>query len=396
MVKYTLFYFHVHQPLRLRKFSIFHDSEKSVWDAYFDFQLNRNIFVRVAKKCYYPATQTIYEKILEYDGKFKVAFSITGIWLEFAQKWAPTMIDLFRALVDTGCVEMLEETYYHSLASLYEDKTEFREQVKMHREIIESLFGVTPTVFRNTEAIYDNTIAYEVENMGYKGIITEGTSKILGWRSPNYLYKSKWGNIRVLLRNFQLSDDIAFRFTARSWPEWPLTADKYARWLRDSDGDIVNVYVDYETFGEHHWPETGIHEFLRHLPTEVLKHGCEFITPSEAIEKFEVRGEIDVPFAISWADQDRDVSAWLGNKLQHQCFKELREIEPYVKKSNNPELLHVWRVLQTSDHLYYLSMKSGSDGEVHHYFSPYGNPYDAFINYINIIRDLKRRVGMPV
>ena len=388
----TTFYFHVHQPVRLKKYSIFHDSCSTPWDAYFDQELNQSIFWRATKKCYYPATQILHEKVLEYDGRFKVAFSITGVWLEMAQKLTPYIVDLFRAMLDTDSVELLGETYYHSLAGLYDEKEEFREQVKMHREIMKDVFGVEPRVFRNTEAIYDNNIASEIERMGYKGIITEGSSRVLGWRSPNYLYRNKDGNMKVLMRNFQLSDDIAFRFSSRNWHCWPLTAEKFADWLKGAEGDIVNIYVDYETFGEHHWPENGIHDFLKHLPGRVLEAGSGFSTPSEAVDRFDARSEVDVPFAISWADQDRDVSTWLGNKLQHQCFKELRDLEGAVKARGDPDIQHIWRLLQTSDHLYYLSTKTASDGEVHQYFSPYGSPYDAFVNYVNIIRDMARRI----
>lgn len=392
MTQWVSLYFHIHQPLRLNKFSIYHDTGKSMVDAYFDKGLNREIFNRVAKKCYYPTTKSILEKIMELEDQYRVAFSITGEWLGFAQQWAPNIIDLFRALVETDQVELLGETYYHSLSGLYEDKTEFREQVNMQRDFIRDIFGVNPVVFRNTEAIYDNTIAHTVESMGFRGIITEGANHILGGRSANYLYRNKDGGLKTILRNFKLSDDIAFRFSTRTWPEWPLTADKFADWVQQTPGDIVNIYVDYETFGEHQWPETGIHDFLHYLPEFILKNNVKFSTPSETIERFEVKGEVDVPSAISWADEARDVTTWLGSPLQQQCFNELKGMEGMVKATGNSYLIHIWRLLQTSDHLYYLSTKTASDGEVHKYFSPYGSPYDAFINYVNIIRDLKMRI----
>lgn len=385
------FYFHIHQPVRLRKFSIYHDGQRSMKKAYFDDGLNKEIFSRVAKKCYLPATKAIFENLVEYDGAYRMAFSITGVWVEYAKRYAPGLLDLLRAMVDTGAVTLLGETYYHSLSGLSEDKTEFIEQVKAHSDLMEEQFGMKPQVFRNTEAIYDNSIAEAVHKMGFKGMITEGAEDILKGRSPNYLYTDKTGKLPVILRNFKLSDDIAFRFSARSWDGWPLTAAKFAKWVKSTPGDLVPIYVDFETFGEHQWPETGIHKFLDELPGELLKKDVEFRNPHSSIEKFETKGELDVPFAISWADESRDVTTWLGNPLQQQCFNELRDMEGIIKEQEDEELLHVWRMLQTSDHLYYLSTKTQADGEVHRYFSPYGSPYDAFVNYINIIRDIKHR-----
>ena len=250
-----------------------------------------------------------------------------------------------------------------------------------------------PKVFRNTEAIFDNRIAKEVERMGFKGIITEGTEKVLGWRSPNYLYRAKGTNIKVLLRNYRLSDDIAFRFSARDWVGFPLTADKFASWIASCDGDVVNIFMDFETFGEHQWPETGIFDFLRHLPAEILRfENNRFVTVSEVVNTFEPVGEIDVPFAISWADTERDVSTWLGNDMQITCFNELKELGRKIKEKGDENLLKIWRLLQTSDHLYYLSTKGFADGDVHKYFNPYSTPYEGFINYMNILQDLKQRV----
>ena len=391
MAKVLSLYFHVHQPNRLRKFSIYHDSHRSIRKAYFDDGLNKEIFLRVTKKCYLPATKLLFQNLVEYEDRFRVAFSITGVWVEYAKRWAPALLDLFRAMVDSGHVTLLGETYYHSLASLYEDKTEFVEQVKDHKTLIKDIFGKEPKVFRNTEAIYDNSIAQTVKKMGFNGMITEGADHILNGRSPNHIYRDRDKKLPVILRNFKFSDDIAFRFSARSWEGWPLTAEKFANWVKQAPGDLATVYVDYETFGEHQWPETGIHKFLQDLPKEVLKRDIDFLTPLMCIKRFKPKGELDVPLAISWADQSRDVSTWLGNPLQQQCFDELRDMEKMVKETKDEELLHTWRLLQTSDNLYYLSTKTQADGEVHRYFSPYGSPYDAFVNYVNIIRDLKHR-----
>ena len=321
------FYFEVHQPMRLNKFSVFNIGNNNTESTYFDSKLNKEIFIKVAKKCYLPTNNLLLNLINKYDGKFRISFSLTGTFVEFCEQFIPELIDSFKDLFRTGAVDMIEETYYHSLSSLYDDMDEFQEQVKMHGQMIKRLFNYKPRVFRNTEAIYDNRIAKKVEEMGYKGIITEGTEKILQWRSANFLYKPINANLKVLLRNYTLSDDVGFRFSARMWPGHPLTADKYANWMAKSEGNLINLFMDYETFGEHHWTETGIFEFLEHFPGEALKHDhLDFVTVREAIERYEPVGEIDVPWAISWADADRDVSTWLGNDMQIACFNELKNI----------------------------------------------------------------------
>jgi len=387
-------YFEVHQPMRLNKFSVFHIGNNTHHSEYFDRKLNEQIFTKVAKKCYIPTNNLILDLIRRYDGEFRVSFSLTGTFVEYCQEFMPDVLESFKELFKTGAVDFIEETYYHSLSSLFEKLDEFEEQVKMHRQMIKQNFNYIPKVFRNTEAIYDNRIAKKIADMGYKGIITEGTEKILGWRSPNYLYKPKNADIKVLLRNYTLSDDVGFRFSARGWKGWPLTADKYAGWMAHTPGDLVNLFMDYETFGEHQWTETGIFKFLEHLPEEVFKRGhMDFVTVSTACEKYESVGEIDVPWAISWADEDRDVSTWLGNDMQHACFDELKNIGHEIKQKNDPELLRTWRKLQTSDHLYYCSTKGLADGDVHAYFSPYDGPYDGFINYMNILQDLKQKMA---
>jgi alpha-amylase len=307
------------------------------------------------------------------------------------------LLETFRQLAETGCVEFLNQTYYHSIASLYPEKDEFIEQVKMHRQTVKSLLGYTPNVFENTELLYNNTIAKIVENLGYKGIFMEGVEKVLGEKSPNYIYTPKGcKNIRVLMRNYKLTDDIGFRFSSRWWSEWPLTADKYAKWLADAQGQCINIFPDYETFGEHHWPETGIHDFLRHLPEEILKwQHLNMATPSEIIDKNASAGEIDVPEAggtVSWADLERDSSGWLGNAMQWAYFTNLRRLEPLIKENDDAEFLKLWRYFQTSDHLYYMFTAGGAPGEVHSYFSPFQSPMDAFVAAQALLFDFENRL----
>jgi len=387
-------YFEVHQPMRLNHFSVFNigqniDPKKN----YFNEKLNREIFEKVANKCYLPTNNLILDLIRKHDGRFRVSFSLTGTFVEYCEKYKPEVLDSFKELFKTGAVDLMEETYYHSLSSLFDDMSEFEDQVKMHNQMMRRIFSYRPRIFRNTEAIFDNRIAKKVNDMGYKGIITEGTEKILKWRSPNFLYRPINTNLKVLLRNYTLSDDVGFRFSAKLWPGHPLTADKYANWMSNSQGDLVNLFMDYETFGEHHWEDTGIFDFLNHLPGEVLKHEyMDFVTVREAVERYESKGEIDVPWAVSWADEDRDVSTWLGNDMQHACFKEIKEIGQKIKENGNKDLLHIWRLLQTSDHLYYCSTKGMEDGAVHAYFSHYDTPYDGFINFMNILQDFKQKV----
>lgn len=387
-------YFEVHQPMRLNRFSVFNIGDNAGASNYFNNKLNHEIFEKVAKKCYLPTNNLLLNLINEFDGKFRISFSLTGTFVEYCERFMPSVIDSFKKLFATGAVDMIEETYFHSLSGLYDDLDEFEEQIMMHRQMIKRLFNYEPKVFRNTEAIYDNRIAKKIGEMGYKGIITEGTEKILGWRSPNYLYRPINSDVKVLLRNYSLSDDIGFRFSSRHWPGFPLTADKYANWMSRCEGDLINLFIDYETFGEHQWTETGIFDFLSHLPNEALKHEqLDFVTVSEAVDRYQPVGEIDVPWAISWADADRDVSTWLGNDMQFACFNELKDIGKKLKKRGDEELLNVWRRLQTSDHLYYVSTKGLEDGDVHAYFSHYDGPYDGFINYMNVLQDLKQKIS---
>ncbi|MEM2146998.1 MAG: DUF5752 family protein [Candidatus Bathyarchaeia archaeon] len=403
-----VFIFEVHQPHRLRKDYFWENrmfkrlKKEKLFDYYFNHELDREIFERACRKCYFPSNQILLDLIDKHKREkkqVKVSFSISGIFLEQCEMFNKDLLESFKQLAETGCVEFLNQTYHHSLASLYPEKTEFMEQVKLHRQTVKDLLGYTPQVFENTELIYNNAIAKTVEELGYKGIFTEGVEKILHGKSPNYPYKPKGcKKIKVLLRNYKLTDDIGFRFSARWWSEWPLTADKYASWLAATPGQCINIFPDYETFGEHHWPETGIHEFLRHLPKEILKWWhLHMATPSEVIEKHEVAGEIDVPElggTVSWADLERDASCWLGNTMQWAYYTSLRRLEQLVKETDDEDFLKVWRYFQTSDHLYYMFTAGGAPGEVHSYFSPFNTPTDAYITAQSAILDFENRVRL--
>ncbi|MBO4340082.1 MAG: glycoside hydrolase family 57 protein [Bacteroidales bacterium] len=385
-------YFQVHQPTRLRLYRFFDIGKDS---HYYDDFANRTILRRVAQKCYLPANKLMLDLINQYKGKFKIAYSISGSALEQFQRFAPEVIDSFRALAATGRVEFLAETYYHSLASLGSE-SEFRHQVAKHAAKIEELFGVTPVTFRNTELVYSNAIGEMVYDMGYKTILTEGARHIMGWQSPNFIYTgATQPRQKVLLRNYGLSDDIAFRFSNKGWDMYPLTADKYLGWLKESakDGDIVNLFMDYETLGEHQSADTGIFEFMRALPGAVIADGTfGFVTPAEAVKKYKPVSDIDVEDPISWADEERDVTAWLGNELQSEAFKKVYAMTEKLSIVNDPELWDDFGHLQESDHFYYMCTKFFSDGEVHKYFNPYDTPYEAFINYMNVISDFQIRL----
>ena len=380
-------YFQVHQPTRLRLYRFFDIGKDS---HYYDDFANRTILRRVAQKCYLPMNQLMLELINANKGKFKIAYSISGSALDQFQRFAPEVIDSFKALAATGRVEFLAETYYHSLASLGSD-SEFKQQVAKHAAKIEELFGVKPTAFRNTELIYDNSIGKIVYEMGYKTMLTEGARHIMGWQSPNFVYTSATQpRLKLLLRNYTLSDDIAFRFAQNK-----VTADQYVGWLKENakDGDVVNLFMDYETFGEHQGAETGIFDFMKALPAAVLKDGTfGFATPSEVVKKYKPVADIDVEDPISWADEERDVTAWLGNELQSEAFKKVYAMKEKLAIVNDPDLYEDWGHLQESDHFYYMCTKFFSDGEVHKYFNPYDTPYEAFINYMNVISDFQIRL----
>jgi alpha-amylase len=385
------FYFQVHQPFRMRRYPIFDIGKKR---NYFDDEKNIEVLRKVARKCYLPANSLMLDLLERHPG-FRISYSLSGVFIEQCEKWAPEVLESFRKLVDTGRVEILSETYYHSLAYLF-SKDEFKEQVLLHRKKIEEVFGVTPRVFRNTELIYNNEIANYIEGMGFKGIIAEGWDPILGWKSANFVYRPKTTrNIRLLLKNYRLSDDIAFRFSNRGWAEWPLTTDKFCQWVNryNGSGECINLFMDYETIGEHQWEDTGIFDFLRHLPGELLKHpDNSFKTPSELIDTHEAKDEIDCHHMISWADIERDLSAWLGNRIQQSSANRLYSLEKDIKNSGDQQLLDDWRKLQTSDHFYYMCTKWFNDGDVHKYFNPYDSPYDSFMNFMNVMNDIVIRL----
>ncbi len=392
MKKSICLYFQVHQPNRLRLYRFFDIGKDS---HYYDDFANRTILRRVAQRCYLPMNALLLDLISANKGAFKVAFSISGSVLEQFDRYAPEVIDSFRKLADTGCVEFLSETYYHSLASLVSE-SEFKHQVMKHKAAIEHYFGVTPKAFRNTELIYSDAIGQMVYDMGFKTMLTEGAKHVLGWKSPNYVYSCAMApGLKLLLKNSSLSDDIAFRFSDRTWADWPLTGEKYLACLKASaqNDEIVNLFMDYETFGEHQKAQSGIFDFMKFLPEVVLNDGeFEFVTPSQASKKHRPVGELDVPDPISWADEERDVTAWLGNELQNDAFGKINEQVEKLALLNDEALWSDFGHLQESDHFYYMCTKFFSDGAVHKYFNPYDTPYEAFINYMNVVSDFILRV----
>ncbi len=393
-------YFQVHQPYRLRTYRFFNIGQDHY---YYDDYQNRHIIKRVAEKCYLPANKLMLTLIKEYGTAFKISFSISGSALDQMETYTPEVIDSFRELADTGQVEFIAETYAHSLASLGH-KEEFVRQTMMHAGKIESLFGKRPVTFRNTELIYSDGIGEMVAEMGFHSMLTEGAKHILGWKSPNYIYCNKRNpKLKVLLRNYQLSDDLTFRFSNQDWSEWPPTTEKFVGWLNrvEKKEEVINLFIDYETIGEHQWAETGIFEFFRHLPSMVFSNSnFTFETPSILSQALQPMAAISVPHAISWADEERDLTAWLGNELQNEAFSKLYSIESQVRQCTDPVIQSDWLHLQTSNHFYYMCTKWFSAGEVHKYFNPYGSPYEAFINYMNVLSDFMIRVedqsGQPV
>ena len=392
MKKSICLYFQVHQPNRLRLYRFFDIGKDS---HYYDDFANRTILRRVAQKCYLPMNALLLELIEANKGAFKVAFSISGSVLEQFDRYAPEVIESFRKLAQTGSVEFLSETYYHSLASL-QNENEFKNQVLKHKAAIEHYFGVTPKAFRNTELIYSDAIGEMVYDMGFKTMLTEGAKHVLGWKSPNFVYScAQAKNLKVLLKNSSLSDDIAFRFSDRGWSDWPLTGEKYLGWIKAAaqNDEIVNLFMDYETFGEHQKAASGIFDFMKFFPEVVLGDGeFEFVTPTQAAKKHRPVAEIDVPDPISWADEERDVTAWLGNELQNDAFNKLNDQAEKLALLNDEALWSDFGHLQESDHFYYMCTKFFSDGAVHKYFNPYDTPYEAFINYMNVLSDFILRV----
>lgn len=371
--------FEVHQPFRLNPdFNLQNGGAKGLESIYFS-PMNREILERVADKCYMPATGIILDSL---DKGFKCAFSISGTVIEQLERWRPDALELFKQVAAHKNSEMLAQTYYHSVASLFGDLGEFEQQVRLHKKLMKSMFGVEPKVMENTEFIFNNNIAKSAARMGFAAVYTEGVERVLGWRSPDYVYSCN--GVKVLMRNYQLSDDVAFRFNNRGWDQYPLTADKFSSWVAASPGDYVNVFVDYETFGEHHWEDSGIMEFLRWLPSECMNRGVDFITPSEAAN-IAPRDELSIEETISWADVEKDASAWLGNTIQHTAIKAIQRARAYARDKK------VWRYLQTSDHFYYMASKFGSCADVHNYFSPEAcKPYDSFATYMKVLSHYER------
>ncbi len=386
-----VFYFQVHQPRRIKKYRVFDIGKDHEYFNSDEGNLNnRAIIDKVSEKCYIPTTK-LWLKLLDRHEELKLSYSISGVLLEQLEEWREDVLNLFQQLKDTGRVEFLAETYYHSLSFLY-SKDEFFKQVNMHKKAIKKYFNYTPKVFRNTELIYNNSIAKAAEVMGFKAVLGEGWHTLLGDRSPNFVYKAKGSNIKVLLRNYQLSDDISFRFSTHYWEEHPLTADKFSHWVNsiNGNGTNVNLFMDYETFGEHQWKETGIFDFLEHLPSYLLKHpDNDFKTPSEAVKSYRDVGEIDSDFIVSWADTERDLSAWLGNEMQQTAINSLYSLEEKVISKGEEKIKKDFRLLQTSDHFYYMCTKWFADGDVHKYFNPYDTPYDAFISFMNVLKDME-------
>lgn len=391
--KAICFYFQVHQPFRLKRYRFFdlgHDH------YYYDDYTNESIMRKVAEKCYLPANEIILELLLRNKGKFKITFSLTGLVIDQFRLYAPEVLESFKRLAETGFVEFLAETESHSLVSI-KSRTEFEQQVNEHRAMMKEFLGVETTSFRNTELIYSDQIGSWVADMGFKSILTEGAKHVLGWKSPNYLYCNAINpRLKVLLRNFVLSDDIAFRFSNKSWSEWPLTTDKYASWLNKlaPKSELINVFLDYETFGEHNPKETGIFDFLHHLPGSILKKTpYRFMTPTEVVDYLQPVSAISVPSPISWADEERDITAWHGNELQVAALDKLYDLSDKVNRCEDRQIKKDWEYLQASDHFYYMATKFFSDGAVHAYFNPYDTPYDAFMNYMNVLSDFEIRLN---
>ncbi len=392
-MKTICLYFQVHQPWRLKTYRFFNIGTDH---NYLDDLLNRSIMQKIAADCYLPMNALVLSLIKSSKGKFRCTFSITGLAIEQFKLFAPDVLKSFKELAKTGCVEFLAETYSHSLASLA-DEAEFKSEVKRHADMIKAEFGVSPTAFRNTELIYSDAIGEAVAKMGYKTMLAEGARHVMGWKSPNFVYAAALDQkLRLMLRNYKLSDDIAFRFSNSGWDEYPLTAEKYVGWLRDSQeaqGDVINLFMDYETFGEHQKADTGIFDFMKAMSMQVVESGdMEFATVSDASKRTQPVGVLHSPHVMSWADEERDVTAWLGNDLQNEAFAKIYGLRDKVVKLGDENFNYVWRFMQTSDHFYYMATKWLSDGDVHSYFNPYDSAYEAFINYMNILSDFEIEV----
>ncbi len=382
-------YFQIHQPFRIIPMSFFDIGQVSTYE---NEQQNLAILNRIANQCYLPTNSLLLTLINETDKAFKISFSISGTALDQFEKYRPDVIASFQALAETGCVEFMAETYYHTLSANYA-KNQFLEEVEKHSAKIDKLFNQKPKVFRNTELIYDNEIAKTIENLGFSGIVCEGLDKVLGKRSPNFLYKPyKEASIKCLLRNYRLSDDIAFRFSDINWSQYPLDANTYLGWVKNLEktADVINLFMDYETFGEHQTSATGIHSFLESMVKNMHREPMlDFVTVSEAVKMYPAKAIYDVEDTSSWADVERDLSAWTGNDLQKDALKRVYALGAKIKQLNNNELKETWSKLKSSDHFYYMSTKNWPDSKIHEYFSPFENPYDAYICYTNVLKDLE-------
>jgi alpha-amylase len=382
-------YFQVHQPNRLLPYDFFRIGENATHE---DDAMNAAILDKVAEKCYLPANRMFQQLIEENHGRFRMAMSISGTLIEQLQRHRPDVLESFQELVASGGVELLAETYYHSLAFVHSNK-EFDRQVDKHLQLLEEVFSVRPRVFRNTELIYNDAIAAKAETMGFDGVIAEGVEWNLNGDSPNFLYRApQTARIKTLLRNSRLSDDLSFRFSDPNWSEYPLTPEKFAGWLAESDGDVVNLFMDYENIGEHQWEDTGIFDFWKAMPEAVDDAGLQWVTPSEGVDLYRASREYSSHYLSSWADTERDLTAWMGNVMQQEAIAKVHRLEHEILAVNDPELTHTWAKMQTSDHFYWMSTKGGTDGSVHSYFTPYPSPYDAYIYFMNVLADLQIRL----
>lgn len=390
-------YLHVHQPWRVGPYSLFDIGSRHEYfnDSNPDAKTNNEaVFRKVAEKSYWPMN-TLLQRLLDTHPEFKLNLSITGTFLEQCERWDPELLQSFQRLVRTGRVEIIAETYHHSLAFFY-SRFEFEKQVLMHREKVQQLFGVTPRVFRNTELAYNNDLGAWAESAGYLGVLAEGWDPVLGWKSPNFAYRAQGTNkLKLLLKNYRLSDDVAFRFSDKQWPEFPLSAEKYLSWLGavPDTQPLINLFMDYETFGEHQWEDSGIFKFFEAVVGQWTASNRGFMTATEAATSHDAVDELDMPHTVTWADTERDLSAWLGNSMQTEAMRLLYGMEDAVLRTGDHQLIGEWRLMQTSDHAYYMCTKWFRDGDVHAYFSPYESPYDAFLYYLNTLRDLRWRVN---
>ena len=393
MKKSICIYFQIHHPERLRKYQFFDIGKKH---NYFDNYANRSELEDLAENCYLPANALLLDLIKKYEGKFKVAFSISGSAIDQLEMHTPEVIRSFQELAQTGQVEFLAETYSHSLASLSEDTDEFELQVKRHSAAIKELFGKKPVTFRNTSLIYSDKIGKRVADLGFKTMLTDGAKHVLGWKSPNFVYKNALDeNLNLLLKNSKLSDDIAIRFSDRNWSEYPLTSEKYVDWVSHSlqETEVLNLFVNYEVIGHYNRAESGIFDFLRYFIQQIVENpNYQFLLPKEVTKKHTAKDILPVPYPISWTDEERDITSWLGNELQKEAFTELFKIQPLVKKKKNAELNEDYSRLQASEHFYFMRTKLFSGADYHKYILPYESPYEAFINYMNVLSDFIERV----